>query len=193
MSGPEETSARWPPKKDGDKILTAIKPRGLFTRSKPRTCEMARPGIPGIVVTLLTATMAAKTSAAPVICSSKDGKLFARNSSPCPPDSHVWRGAGANLFDVFWVASSGQNRKQFGFNYSLAELSTARAAGIRVFRAFASDWGPNKLFWKQHADQFVFFIAEMLVLALCVDACPTPGLANAIGYPPMPACKCPLL
>ena len=124
-------------------------------RLEKKSCEMVRSGI---VVTLLTAAIiAAKTSAAPVICSSKDGKLFARNSFPCPPDSHVWRGAGANLFDVFWVASSGQNRKQFGFNYSLAELSTAHAAGIRVFRAFASDWGPNKLFWKQHADQFVFF------------------------------------
>ena len=101
---------------------------------------------------------AAKASVNPVICSNKNGKLFARNSFSCPPGSQVWRGAGANLFDIFWVASSGQGREKFGFNYSLSELRTARAAGIRVFRAFASDWGPNKLFWKQHTDQFVFLL-----------------------------------
>ena len=78
--------------------------------------------------------------------------------------------AGANLFDVFWVASSGQARNKFGFNYSLSELETAHAAGIRVFRAFASDWGPNKLFWKQHTDQFVFHV--YFIMNLQLYACP---------------------
>ena len=112
-----------------------------------------------LVMFIFVAVLAAqKVLASPVICSGKDDNLFARNAYPCPPGSREWRGAGANLFDIFWVESSGQSRNEFGFNYSLSELETARAAGIRVFRAFASDWGPNKLFWKQHTDQFVFSV-----------------------------------
>ena len=40
------------------------------------------------------------------------------------------------------------------FSESVAALESARASGIRYFRFFASDWGPNKAFWAQHQAQY---------------------------------------
>ena len=50
--------------------------------------------------------------------------------------------AGANLFDVWWVTSSGM---PMGPNVTVQdaidELDTAQAAGIPFFRFFAGLWG----------------------------------------------------
>eukprot|EP00040_Diaphanoeca_grandis_P005351 m.32492 g.32492 ORF g.32492 m.32492 type:complete len:460 (+) comp16652_c0_seq2:92-1471(+) len=94
---------------------------------------------------------------APAICENiASSKLTSVDSPPCPQGTREWRGAGANLFDVFWAASSGQAMGHDNITYkdSLSELTTAKASGIRVFRAFASDWGPNKIFWVQHKAQY---------------------------------------
>ena len=132
----------WTP---NDQQINAVFPVELFVKYHNSGTPMSR-------TLIFAATLTQLASASPVICTGTDDSLYARNTHPCPNGSQEWRGAGANLFDVFWVASSGQARNKFGFNYSLSELETAHAAGIRVFRAFASDWGPNKLFWKQHTE-----------------------------------------
>jgi hypothetical protein len=81
-------------------------------------------------------------------------RLVAQNGS-CPSGSSPWRGAGVNIFDAFWDASSGQAMGKGGsFNESVVALTSAKASGIRYFRFFASDWGPNKLYWATHQPQY---------------------------------------
>ena len=91
----------------------------------------------------------------PCVCEQIDGQLRAYATGPCPTDCAPWRGAGANLFDLFWCASSGQAMgTSCSFADSSEQLATAKAAGIRYARFFAADWGPNKAWWVTHETQY---------------------------------------
>jgi len=92
-------------------------------------------------------------SLAPHICELKSGVLKAVRG-PCPPDATVFHGVGINLFDIFWCGSTGMGPDRgCTFNQSLTMLSDYRQTGLRFFRFFATDWGPNKLFWAEHPEQ----------------------------------------
>jgi hypothetical protein len=91
----------------------------------------------------------------PHICELKSGGLQAVRGA-CPPDAVVFRGAGINLFDLFWCSSTGMgpvSARGCSHNESLKMLSSYRQTGLRFFRFFATDWGPRKLFWYQHPQQ----------------------------------------
>ena len=97
---------------------------------------------------------AVRTSTVSICESAADAVLIAREGA-CPAGSAPWRGAGVNIFDAFWDASSGQAMGKGGsFNQSVAALASAKAAGVRYFRFFASDWGPNKVFWARNESQY---------------------------------------
>jgi len=84
--------------------------------------------------------------AAPIICqnstSSTESRLVARSNASCPQGFVPAAGvAGANLFDVLWLSSSGMDTGTAGFDDAIEELRSASASGIRMFRFFASLWG----------------------------------------------------
>mmetsp|Transcript_45800 Transcript_45800/g.143316 ORF Transcript_45800/g.143316 Transcript_45800/m.143316 type:complete len:231 (+) Transcript_45800:169-861(+) len=79
------------------------------------------------------------------------GEIFAV-SADCPPGAAPWRGAGCNIFDSFWTMSSAMGVPDPA--PTAAALRTAAAAGIKVFRVFASPWGPKKAFWAEHPRQY---------------------------------------
>ena len=67
-------------------------------------------------------------------------QLRAVRSGTCPPGFEPFRGAGANLFDAIWTAES--MAPHVSFNDSLQSIGSYAASGLKVFRMFASLWGP---------------------------------------------------
>lgn len=87
------------------------------------------------------------------VCELASGALQAVVGA-CPEGSTTFYGAGINLFDVFWCASTGMHvQKLCSFNESLSMLQSYKATGLRFFRFFATDWGPNKIFWYRNPEQ----------------------------------------
>ena len=99
-----------------------------------------------------------------VVCEDQASRaLYALPSSACRPNSRMWRGAGVNIFDLFWLSSTGGALGQGwaisewvpgAFEQSLEQLSSARQAGLRYFRFFAAPWGPQKEWWLRNEVQY---------------------------------------
>ena len=91
----------------------------------------------------------------PHICEGKtSGRLLATVNTTCPAGSTEFRGAGINLFDLFWCGSTGMGvSAACTFNESASMLASYKRTGLRFFRFFATDWGPNAAFAIQHPHQ----------------------------------------
>ena len=91
----------------------------------------------------------------PHICDFKtSGRLLATVNTTCPAGSTEFRGAGINLFDLFWCGSTGMGvSAACTFNESASMLASYKRTGLRFFRFFATDWGPNAAFAIQHPHQ----------------------------------------
>jgi hypothetical protein len=108
------------------------------------------------VASLLLLLLAARaTRAAPLLCEdlATHGLTARTNTTGCPQRSRAWRGAAVNIFDSFWVASSGMPDTCCNASGglatradSVAALRLAAANGVRVFRFFAFLWGPHCAF-----------------------------------------------
>ena len=91
----------------------------------------------------------------PHICEVKtSGRLLATVNTTCPAGSTEFRGAGINLFDLFWCGSTGMGvSAACTFSESASMLASYKRTGLRFFRFFATDWGPNAAFAIQHPHQ----------------------------------------
>ena len=104
----------------------------------------------GAAATVLAA-MAAHASAfetehaSPFRTEAHGAQLRAVRSGTCPPGFEPFRGAGANLFDAIWTAES--MAPHVSFNDSLQSIGSYAASGLKVFRMFASLWGPYQRKW----------------------------------------------
>lgn len=102
---------------------------------------------------------AASSSEGPAaICSDVLGQLTAvRGTCPASHPTSV-RVAGANIFDILWNTSPGQDEccNETGgpttFADAVRSLESAKAGGVKVFRFFASLWGPWQKYWAQHEE-----------------------------------------
>ena len=110
-----------------------------------------------------------------LLCSSErdSGSLWSAVSESVSCPSHVpypARLALVNIFDSFWVASSGMatccNAKggPATFQDSVEALSLANASGVRSFRFFADLWGPNKKWYVENQEQYWKSLTRGLVL-----------------------------
>ena len=106
-----------------------------------------------------------KANASVLLCSSErdSGSLWSAVSESVSCPSHVpypARLAMVNIFDSFWVASSGMptccNARggPATFKDSVEALSLANASGVRSFRFFADLWGPNKKWYVENQEQY---------------------------------------
>eukprot|EP00911_Craspedida_sp_UC1_P000266 UC1_evm4s202 len=111
-----------------------------------------------VVAILVLLIVSASSTQRAVICENRtSGALVARAASTCPPGLNPVRLAGANIFDVVWDSNPGMGLPNGqGPNITVAkqQLLSASRNGIRVFRFFASLWGPNQAFWRQNATAF---------------------------------------
>ncbi len=99
-------------------------------------------------MTLLLLCTSALADGPPVVCQRASAApttlapLVARRSAPCPANYEQARGAaGANLFDILWVSSTGMNATAASAADALEALRSASVAGVRFFRFFAVLWG----------------------------------------------------
>lgn len=97
----------------------------------------------------------------PFLCEDRTtGDLIARvNVDSCPEShSHEWRGAAVNIFDSFWVTSQGMTTCCNATGGPATKIDAVNALklaasnGVRVFRFFATLWGPNCVFALQHSE-----------------------------------------
>ena len=104
---------------------------------------------------LVGATSVAAALVPPLLCEDVATRVLAArtNATECPAGSRPWRGAAVNIFDSFWVASTGMPGTCCNATGgpatradSVAALRLAAASGVRVFRFFASLWGPHCAF-----------------------------------------------
>ena len=95
------------------------------------------------------------------------GHLFAVRTASCPASAQRTSIAGANIFDAWWIASSGQPTPGSTYQDALDSLHTAKASGVRVFRFFALPWGPYCSFYIQNKTRYW---AELDSLMQDIDA-----------------------
>ena len=85
------------------------------------------------------------------ICA-RGSQLRAVRGGSCPAGYEPFRAAGANLFDAIWTAE--KMAPHVSFNDSLQAIESYAVSGLKVFRMFASLWGPNQRMWVKEPLEF---------------------------------------
>lgn len=111
-----------------------------------------------VSVVALLGLAAASSDGPAAICSDAHGQLTAvRGVCPASHPTSV-RFAGVNIFDILWNTSPGQDtccNKTGGpatFADAVRALESAQAGGVKVFRFFASLWGPWQKYWAENEE-----------------------------------------
>ena len=82
------------------------------------------------------------------ICENALDQTLSAVRGACPTGTSAVHIAGANLFDAWWLVSSGMDGMHPGNSSDgLGALRSARAAGIRIFRFFGVNFGVSMSAW----------------------------------------------
>ncbi|KAL1499150.1 hypothetical protein AB1Y20_013661 [Prymnesium parvum] len=120
-----------------------------------------------------------------------EGHLRAVAAASCAPGERVYRGAGVNFFDAFWLASPAfpaARRTNASFALVESTLGALRAAGIRYFRFFAGLYGAEHALWAREPalfwppmDRLLDVAAALGLYAIPSLHCEWHAVARALG------------